>query len=108
MSSAPSASPTRAPLRRPYAVMGWAIALLMIAAQGFGAKRALTSHAALDALQFVVMLPLTLSWCFVMSLFLPVAFKRALEPFISKIPGVGTAIWVYAIFATFLMSYGFK
>lgn len=108
MSSAPSGSPTRLPLRLPYAVLGWSIALVMIVAQGFGAKRALSTHAALDALQFVVLLPLTLSWCFIMSLFLPATFKRALAPFISKMPGVGTAIWVYAMFAMFVMNYKFK
>jgi hypothetical protein len=80
----------------------------MIGVQIYAAKIALRDHAATAALQFLVMLPLTLSWCFIMSLSLPLAIRRALIPFVPKVPGIGVVIWLYSIFAWFVMSYGFK
>ena len=108
MSVASSNSSTRVPLRAPYAVAGWLMALVMVILEGSLAKAALRDHAAIDALRFLVMLPLTLYWCFILSLFLPVAFKRALAPFASKLPGIGMVAFLYFMFAMFVMGYGFK
>jgi len=80
----------------------------MIIMEGSLARAALRDHAAIDALRFLVMLPLTLYWCFVLSLFLPPAFKPALAWFASKLPRIGTVAWLYFIFAMFVMDYGFK
>jgi hypothetical protein len=71
MSTPLSTTPTHTALRTPYAIAGWLIVMLMIAIQIVEATVALRSHAAVHALRFLLMLPLTLSWSFIMSLFLP-------------------------------------
>jgi hypothetical protein len=108
MSTASSDTSNRAALRLPHAIAGWSIALLLIVEQVYLANMALRSNAASTALQFLLMLPLTVFWCFIMSLFLPAAMRRALSPFASKVPGIGTAICLYTLFAIFVMNYGFK
>ena len=81
--------------------------ILMIAIQIVEATVALRSHAAVHALRFLLMLPLTLSWSFIMSLFLPAKTRNAL---ITPLPkaGKGTAVMLYVVFASFMMNYGFR
>lgn len=103
-----SHSSHRVPLRTPYALAGWLIALAIIIWEASLARSALRDHAAIDALRFLVMLPLTLYWCFILSLFLPVRLKAALAAFASRLPGIGMGAWLYFLFAMFVMDYGFK
>jgi hypothetical protein len=97
-----------AALRTPYAIAGWLIVALMIAIQIVEANVALRSHAAVHALRFLLMLPLTLFWTFTMSLFLPDKTKRVLIMFLPKAPSIGTAVILYMLFASFMTNYGFK
>ena len=100
-------TPKRTALRTPYAIAGWSIVILMIAIQIVEATVALRSHAAVHALRFLLMLPLTLSWSFIMSLFLPAKTRRALVVSLPK-AGMGTGVLLYILFALFMMNYGFK
>jgi hypothetical protein len=79
----------------------------MIAMQIVEANVALRSHAAVHALRFLLMLPLTACWTFIMSLFLPDKTRRALIMSLPK-AGIGTAVMLYIVFAAFMMNYGFK
>jgi hypothetical protein len=107
MSSPSSTTPKRTALRTPYAIAGWLIVILMITIQIVEANVALRSHAAVHALRFLLTLPLTLSWSFIMALFLPAKTRHALIMSLPK-PGMGTAIIVYLLFALFMTNYGFK
>jgi hypothetical protein len=107
MSTPSSTTPKRTALRTPYAIAGWLIVILMIAMQTVEANVALRSHAAVHALRFLLMLPLTLSWTFIMSLCLPAKTRHALIMSLPK-PGIGTAIILYLLFASFMTNYGFK
>jgi hypothetical protein len=79
----------------------------MIIIQIVEANMALRSHAAVHALRFLLMLPLTLCWSFIMSLFLPARTRRALIVSLPKV-GMGTGVLLYILFASFMMNYGFK
>jgi hypothetical protein len=108
MSPLSPATTERTALRLRYAISGWLIAILMIAVQISGAIVALRDHSAVEALRFLIMLPLTLMWCFIMSLFLPAKVKSVLVVSPPKIPSIGVAAFLYILFASFVTNYGFK
>lgn len=95
-------------LRLPFAIAGALVALLMMVAQVIAAAVALRSHSAQAALQFVVMLPLTGIWCFCLIISGPASVRTALRPFARLCPGLGMSLLLTAMFAVFVMGYGFK
>jgi hypothetical protein len=95
-------------LRLPYAIAGVLVAVLAVVAQIMMAAHALRTHSAQSALHFVVMVPLTLSWCFMLLITGPASVRKALQPFARVVPGLGMSMWLLSMFAVFVLNYGFR